>query len=301
MNDYKPNVAAINRSNSLVEQLTQHPTKEPWPERRDRLRKLLADGGDFRVKNDLATTLAHTGEAEEAVKLLEEVEAEKPGLYFTAANLGTAYELAGDDRKALEWIRKGIERNPDAHDGTEWLHVLILQAKLAVAEDPKWLETHFILGDPVESMDAEGFAVRRGAIGSGAVGNRGEKLTPEQVKTALLYQLHERLQFVKPPDTVVGALLLDLGDLVADEPIGMGGAAGIFELASKYLKQLPPEHPLSTQVLERQLMSSWGQRSPGTRPSEVVSLVLFFVVGPALALLTVSLKRRIQRRLAASS
>jgi hypothetical protein len=135
-NDYVPNVAAIERSKSVLDQRQKHVVKEPWDVRRDRLRKEVAAGGDYKVKNDLATALAHTDEASEAVVLLEQIEEEKPGLYVTAANLGTAYELSGDDEKALEWIRKGIERNPNAHERSEWLHVRILEAKLTLKKDP---------------------------------------------------------------------------------------------------------------------------------------------------------------------
>jgi tetratricopeptide (TPR) repeat protein len=242
----------MERSESLLDQLTKHALKEPWTERRDRLRKLLAEGGDFRVKNDLATTLVHTGEIAESVKLLEEIETEKPGLYSTAANLGTAYELSGDDRKALEWIRKGIERNPDAHEGSEWLHVRILEAKLALAEDKDWLKTNSITG-----------VVRTGLeITVTSVGNRGEKLALGQVKAALLYQLHERLQFVLPPDVLVGALLLDLGELVAMEPPGAGAAGGIVRLAYSYLQLLPRDHPLSERHLALKVKSQRGLSKP---------------------------------------
>jgi tetratricopeptide (TPR) repeat protein len=287
MNDYTPNVnkAAMKRGNSLIQQITLHPTNEPWTVRRERLRKLLAEGGDFRVKNDLATTLAHTGEADEAVKLLEEVEAEKPGRYFTAANLGTAYELAGDDRKALEWIRKGIERNPDAHDGTEWLHVLILQAKLAIAEDPKWLETHSILGDPVKGKE-------NAKIGKGVAGNRGEKLTAAQIKKAFLYQLHERLQFVKPPDAVVGALLLDLGQLVALEPVGVGASAEIVNLAVEYLRELPKSHPLMARAVANQRLAEIAQQTSDAR-DPVPGFWLFVAVVVLLSVLGIRWWQRI--------
>ena len=54
-----------------------------------------------------------------------------PGHHETAANLGTALELAGHDAPALQWIRIGIRRNADEHYGSEWLHVRILEAKIA--------------------------------------------------------------------------------------------------------------------------------------------------------------------------
>ena len=312
MNDYRPNVAAMERSRSLLDQLTKHELKEPWPERRDRLRQLLAEGGDFRVKNDLATTLAHTGEVAESVKLLEEIEAEKPGLYSTAANLGTAYELSGDDRKALEWIRKGIERNPDAHDGSEWLHVRILEAKLALAEDKDWLKTNSISGVMLSDLQIivpsadgreEKITLDRKIAGSEisivSVGNRGEKLTLEQVKNALIYQLHERLQFVQPPDVVVGALLLDLGELVGKERAGIGSASGIAGLASSYLEQLPKDHPLTDRAIVLLMTAEEGSRIP-TRHLPLSlgadGVIFLLLLCGLLSYLVIKIKRRLERQ-----
>lgn len=256
LNDYKPNQEAIARSKSLMEQLTRHSVKEDWRTREARLRKEFANGGDYRVKNDLATTLTHTNKASEAVELLEQIEAEKPGLYMTASNLGTAYELSGNNEKAIEWIRKGIERNPDSHEGTEWLHVRILEAKIALSKDPKWLESNSVFGaldaqshrpkPKASSIDLESKKITQieaaNATGSRpkieATGNRNEKLSSDKITTALIHQLHERLQFVKPPEAIVGSLLLDLGDMVATEETGFEGAVDVYKLSLRYLEGL---------------------------------------------------------------
>lgn len=285
MNDYHPNVAAIERSKSVLEQLQKHVEKEPWEARRDRLRTELATGGDYRVKNDLATTLAHTGEATEAVALLEQVEAEKPGLYMTAANLGTAYELAGNNEKAIEWIRKGIERNAAAHEGTEWLHVRILEAKLALQADPAWLDSHSILGFQKVTQTIE-FSV---------TGNRGEKLSIDQVKTALMYQLHERMQFVKPPDPVVGALLLDLGELLAQEPPGLGAAKDVLDLSYLYLHGVEHVTNLQEAAAERSESAERAQMSHGHGVRQPFSLLAYLgIAGVVLAVASIWIKRRLE-------
>ena len=286
MNDYRPNVAAIERSRSVLEQFQKHAEKEPWEARRDRLRKSLADGGDFRVKNDLATTLAHTGAAVEAVTLLEQIEAEKPGLYMTAANLGTAYELTGNNQKALEWIRRGIERNAEAHGGTEWLHVRILEAKLAMSGDPKWLESNSITGLLLEG---------RNSIEISATGNCGEKVSARQAKAALIHQLHERLQFVKPSDAIVGALLLDLGELLSEERTGRAEAYDVFKLAGIYLKGLSNVDYLQDRVDIYAITAARHQRLPDAR-NKVLFLVFLSGAGLLLAILVIGLKRWIQRR-----
>ena len=219
---------AVQRSESVERQIFEEHATEDWWDRAERLRLELEHGGDFRVKNDLAVALAHTGQAARAVTLLEEIEREKPGLYMTAANLGTAYELAGDNVRALEWIRHGIERNSDAHNGTEWLHVCILQAKLALAKDPKSLVKHTILGFSMDDLP-ERVDIR---------GNRGEELQLDQIEKALIYQLHERVQFVSRPDAIVGVLLYDLGRLITREPTGAGGAKDVLLQAKSYLSGL---------------------------------------------------------------
>jgi tetratricopeptide (TPR) repeat protein len=285
MNDYVPNVAAIERSKSVLDQLQKHVEKEPWDVRRDRLRRELAAGGDYKVKNDLAVALAHTGEAAEAVTLFEQIEAEKPGLYATAANLGTAYELIGNDEKALEWIRNGIKLNPAAHEGTEWLHVRILEAKLALQADPTWLDSHSILGahkvvQPIEFS---------------ATGNRGEKLSIDQVKAALIYQLHERLQFVQPPDPVVGALLLDLGELVAEEPPGLGSAKGVLDLAYVYLHGAEHVTKLQEAAARRSEFAESAQRTEGHGARPRLNMLTYLgMAGFVLSVAGIWIKRRLE-------
>src|SRR5687767_6801793 len=48
-------------------------------------------------RNNIAVDSILNGEARRAIDELKELEAEQPGDYITAANLGTAYELAGEN------------------------------------------------------------------------------------------------------------------------------------------------------------------------------------------------------------
>jgi len=289
-NDYEPNVAAIQRSQALLVQLRHHDEKEPWTARRDRLRKALAAGGDYRVKNDLATALAHTGAAAEAVTLLQEIEAEKPGLYMTASNLGTAYELSGDDTHALEWIREGIQRNAASHKGTEWLHVRILEAKLALHDDPQWLESHSVLGP----------RNKQGEVTISVTGNRSEPLPNDLIKAALIYQLHERLEFVEPPDAIVGDLLFELGKLVSREKSsGVGGAMGVYELAFGYLKNLPGSESLQQMVDANVGYAGMQQRKPRLG-FYLPDFALLCILGIVLSLPVIAAMRWLKRRNAAA-
>jgi hypothetical protein len=156
-------------------------------------------------RNNMAVDLIFHGETGRAIADLEELEAEHPGDYITAANLGTAYELAGDNPQALRWITEGMRRNPDSHHGTEWLHVSILEAKIKLAADPQYLQTHSVLDmdhRQIKSMDAELQAA-------------GVRRRVRDIAKALDYQLGERLRFVKANDPAVASLLYDYATIEA--------------------------------------------------------------------------------------
>jgi hypothetical protein len=195
--------AAPERPAEYIARLTPHPEhdrmmKEPAPPE-------PGPGAGYRARNDYAAVLVHRGEARKAVGILEAVEAEHPGEYVVAGNLGTAYELSGDLEQAHRWISEGIRRNPNAHEGTEWLHLRILEARQAVAKDPAWLKAHSVLGMSFGAGDAPAVPA---TLPKGAANT-------EDVIKALTYQLHERMAFVPAPDPMVGGMLADLGDLLS--------------------------------------------------------------------------------------
>jgi tetratricopeptide (TPR) repeat protein len=145
-------------------------------------------------QNDEAIRLILRGKAPEALALLEKVEAEHPGLYATAANLGTCFELLGEDEKALKWINEGLDRNPDSHMLAEWLHVRVLEAKIALKADPSWLETHTISGLNPEHGTFET--------------SQGIK-DAEGILTSFRSQCTVRSLFIKPRDPVMAQLLYE--------------------------------------------------------------------------------------------
>lgn len=174
----------------------------------------------FNDRSDYAIALMYLGRNAEAVELLKKLEAEQPGQFFIAANLGTAYELSGDNESALKWINEGIRRNPKDHEGTEWLHAKILEAKIAQQKDPAWFEKHSVL------------ELEPGAIGE-TVRAGGKDYAANDITTAILYQLGERLQFVKPPDAAVASLLYDYAAIEAAMR-SMESAKHVLALAAKY-------------------------------------------------------------------
>jgi tetratricopeptide (TPR) repeat protein len=217
---------------SLVEALMQHEGRAVWEERA-KARQVVADKTwDYRTQNNLSVALAHIGKLDEALDRMQTVERTYPNQVETAYNLGTVYELKNDLPKSKFWIQEGVKRELKSTgrnrlDGTEWLHIRILDAKLGLKSDPHTLGNHGVSG-----LD----------FGTGRTpqkpvtlprGNAGATLTLAQVQGALQEQLHERLEFVPAPDPVVGDLLFDFGNALAlngnDED-----ALDIYKLALTY-------------------------------------------------------------------
>ena len=86
--------------------------------------------GKLEDYSDYGVMLAYNGEYLRAKAIFIEIENKSPGLYATASNLGTTYELLGQNDLALHWITKAIKINPNSHNGSEWIHVKILEAKI---------------------------------------------------------------------------------------------------------------------------------------------------------------------------
>lgn len=151
-----------------------------------------------------------------ALALLQELEKEEPGQYDTAGNLGTAYELLGDNANALKWITEEIKRNPVAHHYSEWVHALILRAKIDAASHPE----HPLHGRLIDVSDR----IR----GDTEIKVGEESYSAGLVRECIYHQLMERMLFVKPVDPYVADLLYTLALLEAN--------LGIVEDASKLLK-----------------------------------------------------------------
>jgi hypothetical protein len=164
------------------------------------------------------------------------VELDTPGLYQTAANLGTALELSGDLDGAHHWISEGIKRNKDAHNGTEWLHLRILEAKKQMQSDPDWLLHHTISGIQYSS-DLQWW---------GTLDTVQGQLRAAQVASAISYQLEERMSLVKPKDTIVACLISEFIRLKL-ENIEATDVFELLELADDY--GLPQE--ISTPLHEK--------------------------------------------------
>lgn len=191
-------------ADEFLKQFVSHKDRNYWEKVKIDIEKDSKFYSTPDFQNNSAVALIHLGDIDNAIKLLEKRETEKPGAYFTATNLGTAYELKGENQKALNWIKEGVKRNKDSHYGTEWLHIKILEAKLAIEKDSDWLKNNSVLGADFSDLNADKVSV---------TDQNGQKKLIVEIEEALIYQLHERLEFVKPPEPIVADLLFDLSKI----------------------------------------------------------------------------------------
>lgn len=186
--------SGINLASWLRQALQEQPGDEIYASRFIHERQRHTDSPDVAAEREAVQQILN-GQLKEAIQKLNDLEQQTPGRYSTAANLGTAYELAGDNEAALKWINTGIERNPEGHYGTEWLHSLILEAKIEAARHPQQLFTQRLIEVPDRIGRSDRLMVR------------GVSREAGDILRALNHQLRERLVFVKPRDPLVADLL----------------------------------------------------------------------------------------------
>jgi len=85
----------------------------------DRLKRIEEEPENMALLDDLAVAYDKVGDHDEAIAIMLRKEERQPGLYETAANLGTFYIHAGELEKGLGFIEKAIAINPSAHFGRE--------------------------------------------------------------------------------------------------------------------------------------------------------------------------------------
>lgn len=100
----------------------------------DRLKRIELEPDNLALLDDLAVAYDKVGNHDDAIATMLRKEERQPGLYETAANLGTFYIHAGELEKGLEFIEKAIKINPDAHFGREIYQKHLVEYLLYVRE-----------------------------------------------------------------------------------------------------------------------------------------------------------------------
>lgn len=168
-------------------------------EQREIIDKIANKEATYKDISDWSLIELKIGDRKNAVKVLDSLYQLYPNEYNIVANLGTGYELIGDNENALKFIQKAVEINPESHYESEWIHVAILKQKLK--KQPNYssiLNLHF-----------EDLATIHKTL------NEEEKIKLEKLSRALYYQLNERISFIAPEDKCIGQLLYDIAELVS--------------------------------------------------------------------------------------
>jgi tetratricopeptide (TPR) repeat protein len=179
-----------------------------------KLRKLnreMEDNPSFQKLSDYAVLLMKGGKVDLALSILQQISLHYPNEYRVAANLGTAYELAGEIDSALVYIQKAMELNPNAHEGSEWVHVRVLETKKALKNNPDYLINHTVLN-----------------LSDDAIKN-------EAIADQLLIQVQERFPFTPFPDKIMADLFYDLGNCFT-ETKSLRYAERFYEISYKYYR-----------------------------------------------------------------
>lgn len=171
--------------------------KKYYPELIIELENLYKKTKDLDYLSDVGYILIIEKKYQEALKLYLKIEKIKPNRYSTASNVGTLYELLGENKKAYEWIKKSIAINPESHKGSEWLHLKILEAKIKNLKD---VSGQFLININFGKEDVPKSKLSK------------EEL--ERLKDVLYYQLNERITFIKPKDEIISILLFELANTV---------------------------------------------------------------------------------------
>jgi tetratricopeptide (TPR) repeat protein len=157
-----------------------------------KLERQLIKENDFKLLSDYSVLLLKAGKTKESLDILHELSKHYPNEYQIAANLGTAYELNGDINKAIQFIKRGIELNPNSHDGSEWVHIKVLETKLQLELDSLYLSNNSVLNLTEEDKQ------------------------DSLVRNQILIQVRERFPFSPGPNPIMASILIDLGDCYAN-------------------------------------------------------------------------------------
>lgn len=131
-----------------------------------------------------------------AIQLYLDIERTFPNRYSTASNIGTAYELDGQNENALQWIKKAVAIDPASHKNSEWIHVKILEAKI---KGQSFYTSSFLLNNEFGNEARPVSTLSRQEL--------------QRLSDGLYYQLNERVSFVEPKEKIVAQLLFELGNI----------------------------------------------------------------------------------------
>lgn len=187
----------------------------------------------FEQLNDYGVVLIQAHRYQEAIEIFEQLEKQRQNVAQTAANLGTAYELAGQISKARYWIQQGIKRNAHIHEGSEWIHLKILDAQMKQNENPEWIKQNDVFGLNFGNGAAPKAKVKQ-------IEFDGQRYNLNQIFEHSKIQMLQRLSLVDK-DPITAQILFNMANI---EVIQMGeeeDAAGVLYSTASHLGYHDPE------------------------------------------------------------
>jgi tetratricopeptide (TPR) repeat protein len=151
---------------------------------------------DIDYLSDCGVVYILQGKYAKAKSLYLNIEKLSPNRYSTASNLGTVYELMGQNDSAIVWIKKAVAINPASHKNSEWIHTNILLAKL---KGGQYYTSENLIGISFGNNPIPQTSLSKDSI--------------QKIGFALFYQLNERMSFIKSKDKIIAQLLFDLGNI----------------------------------------------------------------------------------------
>ena len=210
---------------------------------------LFAVKPDADLLSDKGLILILQGKYQQAIDLYLEVEKKYPNRYSTASNIGTAYELIGDNENALKWISKALVLNPDSHNKSEWIHQNILKIRLKQLQ----LSSESLINRDFGNEDFPVSTLSKEDLNS--------------LKNQLYFQLNERRSFIQPKDEIMAQLLFDYGNILL--LLGEKEAKDVYEIAKQY--------GFSNELIDRRIEESKSIKSySSSNSNEENSLKKFF-------------------------
>ncbi|NJO00608.1 MAG: tetratricopeptide repeat protein [Bacteroidia bacterium] len=153
----------------------------------------------YQKLSDVAFHLTRLKRFDEALSLLKWLHHRHPSQYQIMANLGTLYELTGNVDSAYYFIEQSMKINPDAHGGSEWVHLAVLRAKQQMQRNPNWIYQHQVLNLGLTDTVAQ-----------------HSEQYEEILKKIwdISHQMEERIPFSPEPDLIVANIMRELGQLL---------------------------------------------------------------------------------------
>jgi len=185
-----------------------------WRKRSKELLQSYQRTDSIEYYSDYGVALILLGEYQKAKMVFLSVEKRTPDLYRTASNLGTLYELTGKADSALYWIKKSVRIYPNSHEGSEWIHIRILEFKL-------------------QKQHNYNRSVLRLNFGHEAKPSNPQLYDLDKIGWHLRYQLQERINFIPAPDPIIANLYFDYGNVLA-QTSSVESALDCYQEAERY-------------------------------------------------------------------